>query len=81
MHFLINQKVPKNLFQLLLHFFVLTQKNEAKKSQDYACFAHKTYVQKAKTPKLAALRLKQWVFFNAFLSCFMAYQPRSVQEL
>ena len=51
------------------------------KSQDSACFAQKTSVQKAKTPKLAALRLKQWVFFNAFFSCFLAHQSRSVLAL
>jgi hypothetical protein len=40
------------------------------KNQDCACFTQKTYVQKAKTPKLAALRLKQWVFLTLFSLVF-----------
>jgi hypothetical protein len=58
-----------------LYFFL---DKKVPKNQDYACFAQKTSAQKAKTPKLAALRLKQWVFFNAFLSCFLAHQSRSI---
>jgi len=58
-----------------LYFFL---DKKVPKSQDCACLAQKTYVQKAKTPKLAASQLKQWVFFNAFLSCFLAHQTRSV---
>ena len=58
-----------------LYFFL---DKKVPKSQDCACFAQKTYVQKAKTPKLAASQLKQWVFFDAFLSCFLAHQSRSI---
>ena len=59
-------------------YFFLDKK--VPKNQDYACFAQKTYAQKAKTPKLASplARLKQWVFFNAFLTCFLAHQSRSI---
>jgi CRISPR/Cas system Type II protein with McrA/HNH and RuvC-like nuclease domain len=43
----------------------LIQKKRSKKNQDCACLAQKTYVQKAKTPKLAALRVVELVAFES----------------
>jgi len=48
----------------------LTQKNEAKKSQDYACFAQKTYARLTKSFKLAAAQLKQERFFTSISLVF-----------
>jgi len=47
-----------------LHFFVLTQKNEAKKSQDCARFARKISARTAKSSKLATSLLKQGRFLT-----------------
>jgi len=52
------------LAQIPLHFFVLTQKNEAKKGQDCACFAQKTCARLTKSFKLAAAQLRQERFFT-----------------
>ncbi|HOS46337.1 MAG TPA: hypothetical protein PLQ69_07655, partial [Paludibacter sp.] len=53
-----------------LHFFVLTQKNEAKKSQDCARFARKISAQTAKSSKLARSSLKQGRFLTLFSLIF-----------
>jgi hypothetical protein len=53
-----------------LHFFVLTQKNEAKKSQDCARLARKISVQTAKSSKLARSSLKQGRFLTLFSLIF-----------
>jgi hypothetical protein len=55
---------------IALHFFVLTQKNEAKKGQDCACFAQKTYARLTKSFKLAAVQLKQERFFTSISLVF-----------
>ena len=53
-----------------LHFFVLTQKNEAKKSQDCARLARKISAQTAKSSKLARSSLKQGRFLTLFSLIF-----------
>jgi hypothetical protein len=55
---------------MLLHFFVLIQKNEAKKNQDYACFARKIYARTAKSSKLATTLPKQGRFLTLFSLIF-----------
>jgi hypothetical protein len=55
---------------IYLHFFVLTQKNEAKKSQDCARFARKISAQTAKSSKLARSSLKQGRFLTLFSLIF-----------
>ena len=56
--------------QTSLHFFVLTQKNEAKKSQDCARFARKISAQTAKSSKLATPLLRQGRFLTLFSLIF-----------
>ena len=63
---------------IFLHFFVLIQKNEAKKNQDCARFARKISARTAKSSKLATSLLKQWTIFNAVLTYFSAHRSRSV---
>jgi hypothetical protein len=53
-----------------LHFFVLIQKNEAKKNQDCARFARKISARTAKSSKLATSLLKQGRFLTLFLLIF-----------
>jgi hypothetical protein len=53
-----------------LHFFVLIQKNEAKKNQDCACFAQKTCARLTKSFKLAATQLKHERFFTSISLVF-----------
>jgi hypothetical protein len=62
---------PKNEYsKSLFHFFVLTQKNETKKSQDCACFAQKISARTAKSSKLATSLLKQGRFLTLFSLIF-----------
>ena len=58
------------LAQIPLHFFVLIQKNEAKKDQDCARFARKIYARTAKSSKLATSLLRQGRFLMLFLLIF-----------
>gem|GEM_PF-3006436 len=58
------------LLRISFHFFVLTQKNETKKSQDCACFAQKTYARLTKSFKLAATQLKHERFFTSISLVF-----------
>ena len=55
---------------MYLHFFVLIQKNEAKKNQDCACFAQKTYARLTKSFKLATSLLKHERFLTSILLVF-----------
>jgi hypothetical protein len=66
-----------------LHFFVLTQKNEAKKSQDCARFARKIYAQTAKSSKLARSSLRQGRFLTLFslISWLTGRGPVSLQRI
>jgi len=57
-------------FNSLLHFFVLIQKNEAKKNQDCACFAQKISARTAKSSKLATSLLRQGRFLTLFSLIF-----------
>jgi len=66
----------------------LTQKNEAKKSQDCACFAQKTCARLTKSFKLAAAQLKHERFFTSILLVFWltrqgrwrVQQPRNAEH-
>ncbi|HQB27606.1 MAG TPA: hypothetical protein PLO29_01525 [Paludibacter sp.] len=58
------------LAQIPLHFFVLIQKNEAKKNQDCARFARKISARTAKSSKLATSLLRQGRFLTLFLLIF-----------
>jgi len=59
----------------------LTQKNEAKKSQDCACFARKISVQTAKSSKLATSLLKQGRFLTLFSLIFRLTRQGQVFSL
>jgi len=63
-------KERSNDFVISLHFFVLIQKNEAKKNQDCARFARKISVQTAKSSKLTTSLLKQGRFLTLFSLIF-----------
>ena len=56
--------------QTPLHFFVLIQKNEAKKNQDCARFARKISARAAKSSKLATSLLRQGRLLTLFLLIF-----------
>ncbi len=58
------------MLQIPLHFFVLIQKNEAKKNQDCARFARKISARTAKSSKLATSLLKQGRFLTLFSLIF-----------
>jgi len=64
----------QQVYPLGRHFFVLKQKNEAKKIQDYICFPQKIYTGFSKMLKPRFLfinkKLKQKAFLNENSSLF-----------
>jgi len=71
----------QQVYPLGRHFFVLKQKNEAKKIQDYICFPQKIYTGFSKMLKPRFLfinkKLKQKAFLTKTPACFLAHQIRS----